>query len=51
MASIIAFYQAHSVMVAALVVAILDFAIDVSPALASNSLISLALSFFKKPAA
>lgn len=51
MASLLAFYQAHAVAVSAVVVALVDFAIEVSPGLKSNSLVSLLLGVFKKPAA
>jgi hypothetical protein len=48
MESIIAFLQAHLVVLASLGVALIDFAIEVNPNLKSNSIVSAILSIFKK---
>jgi hypothetical protein len=48
MASLIAFVQAHQMALSVLGVAVIDFAIDLSPGLKSNSIISLLLSFLVK---
>ncbi len=48
--AIVAFVQAHQVVLVGLAVAVLDFLIEVNPKLASNSIISAILSLVKKPA-
>jgi hypothetical protein len=50
MAAVIAFFQSHGVVLAALGVAILDFIIELVPSIKSNSLISLLLSVLGKVA-
>jgi hypothetical protein len=45
--SIMAFLQAHQVAISILGVALLDFLVEVNPHLASNTVVSLLLSFFK----
>ena len=50
MASVIAFVQAHSVVICGVLVALADFAIEMNPSWASNSIVSALLSLLKKDA-
>lgn len=44
---IMSFLQAHQVAISVVAVALLDFLVEINPHLASNTVVSLLLSFFK----
>ena len=45
---IVSFLQGHEAAISIVVVAVLDFLVEINPHLESNTIISLLLAFFKK---